>query len=181
MEKACITSLEENNGSLESRRFYLSRRTLIEMLHDRGYVVPNMEILVVFCEAYQTRKQHAVGILSQIEEKEMLDKVILILQNTMNCHARKVLDAYPVKVETFLISDLLVNITKHFLEPNYEILSSEEKERLLKKHVIQDKQLPMMHESDAIAKYYGFEKGQVVKVSYGAGLPDSMVIYRCVV
>lgn len=216
MEKACIRSLVET-GSLESRRYYLARRTLIEMLRDRGYVVANMEaqlrlslakfraafgdqpeaerlrltahrashssrkILAIFCEAHQTRKQHALGILSQIVNKEMLDKVILIMQCKMNSHAQKVLNAYPVKVEIFLITDLLVNITKHFLEPNYEVLSAEEKEKLLKNHDIEDKQLPRMHESDAIARYYGFEKGQVVKVTYVDGIPHSMVTYRCVV
>lgn len=62
--------------------------------------------MVIFCEAHQTRKQHALGILSEIENKEMLDKVILILQAKMNSHAQKVLDAYSVKVETFLVSQL---------------------------------------------------------------------------
>lgn len=42
MEKVCIRSLVET-GSLESRRYYLARRTLIEMLRDRGYVVPDIE------------------------------------------------------------------------------------------------------------------------------------------
>lgn len=42
-------------------------------------------------------------------------------------------------------------------------------------------QLPMMLESDAIARYYGLEKGQVVKVSYAGGIPHSLVTYRCVV
>lgn len=45
-----------------------------------------------------------VGILSQILNKEMLDKVILIVQSKMNFHAQKVLDEYPIKVETFKVS-----------------------------------------------------------------------------
>ncbi|KAL1564346.1 DNA-directed RNA polymerase V subunit 5C-like [Salvia divinorum] len=216
MQKVCIKSLVEN-GSLESRRYYLARRTVIEMLSDRGYQVPDMDaqlrrslaefraefsdhpeadrlritarrasdpsrkILVIFCEGFQTRKQNAVGILSQIVNKEMLDKVILVVQSKMNSHAQKVLDEYSVKVETFLIADLLVNISKHFLEPKYEILSPGEKDKLIKKHAIEDKKLPMMLESDAIARYYGLEKGQVVKVCYAGGIPHSLVSYRCVV
>lgn len=38
--------------------------------------------------------------------KETLDRVILILQSKMNFHAQKVLDEYPVKVETFPVSSL---------------------------------------------------------------------------
>lgn len=39
------------------------------------------------------------------------------------------------------ITDLLVNITKHFLEPKYEVLCGGEKEKLLKKHEIEGKQV----------------------------------------
>lgn len=42
MAKACVKSLVDN-GTVESRRYYLARRTVIEMLRDRGYVVANME------------------------------------------------------------------------------------------------------------------------------------------
>lgn len=42
-------------------------------------------------------------------------------------------------------------------------------------------QFPMMLESDAIARYYGLERGQVVRVSYNGGIPHSLVSYRCVV
>lgn len=38
----------------------------------------------------------------------------------------------------------------------------------------------MMLENDAIARYYGLEKGQVVKITYNGGITDSWVTYRCV-
>ncbi|KAL8546515.1 hypothetical protein ACS0TY_006308 [Phlomoides rotata] len=201
-KEACIKSLVDN-GSAESCRYYLARRTVIEMLQDRGYVVAGAEeelrrpladfraefglkpeaerlrlsayrasdssrkIVVIFCEDFQSRKQHMVGILGQIMDREMLDKVILILQTKINSHARKVLDDYPVKTETF--------------PPKYEILTSEEKDQLLNKYNIQDNQLPRMQGNDAIARYYGLEKGQVIRVSYSGGLTDYMKNYRCVV
>lgn len=34
----------EGGGSLESYRYYLSRRTVLQMLNDRGYAVPNSEL-----------------------------------------------------------------------------------------------------------------------------------------
>ncbi|KAL0425696.1 UNVERIFIED_CONTAM: DNA-directed RNA polymerase V subunitC [Sesamum radiatum] len=212
---ACILSMVDN-ASVESRRYYLARRTLMEMLRDRGYVVANMEvelrrsladfrevfgdkpeaerlriiacrasdpsrkILAIFCETFEIRKRNIVGILSQIVNKETLDRVILILQSKMNVHAQKVLDEYPVKVETFPITGLLFNITKHFLATKHEILTPEDKETLLKKHSIEDKQLPRMLENDAIAKYYGLEKGQVVKVTHSSAVGGLVVTYRCV-
>ena len=39
----CLSSFVDE-GSTESHRFYLSRRTVLEMLKDRGYSVPSSEI-----------------------------------------------------------------------------------------------------------------------------------------
>jgi len=41
-------------------------------------------------------------------------------------------------------------------------------------------QLPRLLKKDAIARYYGFEKGQVVKVMYDGEITQSHVTYRCV-
>lgn len=41
-------------------------------------------------------------------------------------------------------------------------------------------QLPRMLRTDAIARYYGLEKGQVVKVTYDGDMTRSHVTYRCV-
>lgn len=41
-------------------------------------------------------------------------------------------------------------------------------------------QFPIMLENDAISRYYGLEKGQVVKITYKGGISDSLVTYRCV-
>lgn len=39
----CLSSYVDE-GSVESHRYYLSRRTVLEMLRDRGYAVPDSEI-----------------------------------------------------------------------------------------------------------------------------------------
>lgn len=41
-------------------------------------------------------------------------------------------------------------------------------------------QLPRMLKKDAIAQYYGLERGQVVKVTYSGEITESHVTYRCV-
>lgn len=41
-------------------------------------------------------------------------------------------------------------------------------------------QLPRMLETDAVARYYGFDKGTVVKVIYDGELTGKRVAYRCV-
>ncbi|KAG2683586.1 hypothetical protein I3760_10G038100 [Carya illinoinensis] len=152
----CLTSYVDP-GTSESHRYYLARRTVMEMLRDRGYVVPNSE-------------------------------VELSLQDFRDIHGQNP-DLERLRISTTLrsdplkrITDMLVNITKHVLKPKHRILTDREKQRLLEKYNIEEKQLPRMLRKDAIARYYGLEKGQVVKVSYGGEneITESHVTYRCV-
>ncbi|KAK6271466.1 hypothetical protein POUND7_008564 [Theobroma cacao] len=209
----CIKSMVDQ-GSVESHRFYLARKTVWEMLKDRGYNVadseltrsitefrsvfgdqpdlerlrisvslrsnPSKKILVVFMGTNDIRKATVCALKGQILN-ESLSGLILILQSKMNSFALKELKNFPFKVELFKIADLYVNITKHFLMPKHEVLTAEEKQKLLKKYQLEDKQLPQMLQSDPIARYYGLEKGQVVKVTYSEEFVQFHEQYRCVV
>lgn len=213
--KPCITRLMDR-GTVESHRYFLARRTAMEMLRDRGYDVadshinrslaefgsvfvetpdllerlrfsasftsqPSKKILVIFCGTSEIRKQAMKCILFQISQDRFQGRVILILQSKMNSHARKLVAESTLKIETFHIADLLVNLTKHVLVPKLEILTAEENQKLLKKFNVEAKQIPRLMEVDPIAKYYGLEKGQMVKVTYNGPQTGSLITYRCVV
>ncbi|XP_050155860.1 DNA-directed RNA polymerase V subunit 5C-like isoform X1 [Malus sylvestris] len=226
----CITS-HVAEGSVESTRFYLCRRTVMEMLRDRGCNVSDLDlnlslteflsefgpnpdherlsvcvhlrskpskkleiiskkrffrtkdfvvIVVIFCGTDEIRKRNMCGIYAGLPNKASIHQLILVLQSKMNCYARKELEKYPFKVDTFHISDLLVNITKHVSQPKLEMLTAEEKMKLLMKYNLEDKKLPLMLATDATARYYGLEKGQVVKVNYSGGFAGPLETYRCV-
>ncbi|KAL3534561.1 hypothetical protein ACH5RR_003022 [Cinchona calisaya] len=208
----CLSSYFDNG--IESQRYYLSRRTLLEMLRDRGYLVPNSEIelsiqefrnnygqqpdidrlrvsalhkddpsnkiLVLFCGPNVVKVNVIRAIATQIMNKDTLTRLILVVQNQITSQAMKAVDLFKFKVEIFQISDLLVNITKHVLKPKHELLTNEEKQRLLEKYNIEEKQLPRMLQKDAIARYYGLERGQVLKVTYSSEVTETRVTYRCV-
>ncbi|XP_062165641.1 DNA-directed RNA polymerase V subunit 5A [Alnus glutinosa] len=209
----CLSSYVDE-GSTESHRYYLARRTVLEMLKDRGYAVPASEIelslqdfraihgqnpdlerlristnlrsdtlkriLVIFCGPSMLKVNNVRNILGQIVNRDTLSGLILVVQNHMTNQALKAVDVFPFKVEIFQITDLLVNITKHVLKPKHRVLTDQEKKRLLKKYNIEEKQLPRMLQKDAISKYYGLEKGQVVKVTYSGEITESHVTYRCI-
>ncbi|KAM2595208.1 hypothetical protein TB2_039794 [Malus domestica] len=211
--QGCITS-HVAEGSVESTRFYLCRRTVMEMLRDRGCNVsdldlnlslteflsefgpnpdherlsvcvhlrskPSKKIVVIFCGTDEIRKRNMCCIYAGLPNKASIHQLILVLQSKMNCYARKELEKYPFKVDTFHISDLLVNITKHVSQPKLEMLTAEEKKKLLMKYNLEDKKLPLMLATDATARYYGLEKGQVVKVNYSGGFAGPLETYRCV-
>ncbi|KAL2341433.1 hypothetical protein Fmac_009373 [Flemingia macrophylla] len=214
---ACMAS-SADRGSAESHRYFLSRRTVLEMLQDRGYDVvhhanlasslnefrsrfgqkPNPQTLgfrvshlchpsntvvvqVVFTGTDAIKKGTVTEIYSQIVDRQNLKGLILVVQSNMTPYARKDLENSPFKVEMFQINDLLVNITKHVLQPKYEVLTEDEKKALLTKYSLEDKQLPFMLKGDAIARYYGYEKGQVIKITHSGPLVESCITYRCVV
>ncbi|KAJ9563382.1 hypothetical protein OSB04_008542 [Centaurea solstitialis] len=206
---SCIIN-KADTGPPESHRYYLARRTALEMLRDRGCVVddseinrslaefrsvfgdqpdpdhlricapfsnkPSKKILVIFCGPGEINKAKAIQILISITNKDSLRRIILVLQDKMNHFARTVFNESQVKVEIFPITELFVNITTHVAMPKHEILTTAEKEQLLKKYELADNK-----ESDAIARYYGLEKKQVVKVTYNSKITGSYVTYRCVV
>jgi DNA-directed RNA polymerase I, II, and III subunit RPABC1 len=209
----CLASFIDQ-GSSESHQYFLSRRTVLEMLKDRGYNVPHSDIntsleefravygqipdvdslkfsvthkidptkrmLVIFCGPSMLKVNSVRGIIGDITNRQSLAGLILILQSHITSQAMKALETLTFKVEIFKIADLLVNITKHVLKPKHHVLTDQEKQKLLQQYSIDEKQLPRLLKKDAIAKYYGLEKGQVVKVTYDDEIIESHFTYRCV-
>ncbi|TKV99198.1 hypothetical protein SEVIR_8G028650v4 [Setaria viridis] len=211
---ACISSMIDRGGSVESHRLFLARRTALEMLRDRGYSVPEAELArtlpefrawwaekpelerlafstalaadqsskvkVVFCPPEPVKIAVIREIYSRVQE-ENLSRLILILQSKITSKSREsIKEIFPFKVDTFQITELLVNITKHVLKPKHEVLTAEEKAKLLKEYNVVDSQLPRMLETDAVARYHGLGKGTVVKVTYDSELTGNHVTYRCI-
>ncbi|EYU18650.1 hypothetical protein MIMGU_mgv1a0134841mg, partial [Erythranthe guttata] len=137
-------------------------------------------VLVLFSGPGIVKVNNIRAIAAQIVNKDSLSGLILVVQNKMTSQALKAVELFSFKVEIFQIADLLVNVTKHEMKPKHQVLTNEEKQNLLKKYSIDEKQLPRMLQKDAIARYYGMEKGQVVKVTYGGELTQLHVTYRCV-
>ncbi|GJN07032.1 hypothetical protein PR202_ga24821 [Eleusine coracana subsp. coracana] len=224
---ACISTMIDRGGSVESHRLFLARRTVLEMLHDRGYSVqeselartlpefrewwagrPELERLAITttlvsdhsskvfffdssCRDFFIDESHILSSRAgqkgnyqgdiQWNQRRESSRLILVLQGKIMSQAREsIKDIFPFKVDTFQITELLVNITKHVLKPKHEVLTEEEKSKLLKEYNVKDSQLPRMLESDAVARYYGLGKGTVVKVIYDSELTGNHVTYRCI-
>ncbi|WVZ88067.1 hypothetical protein U9M48_034620 [Paspalum notatum var. saurae] len=211
---AGISTTIVHGGSVESHRFFMARRTALEMLRDRGYTVPEAELArtlpefhawwadkpelerlaisatlasdpsnkvkVVFCQAEPMKIAAIREICSGIKD-ENLSRLILVLQSRIMTRAKQAIkELFSFKVDTFQITELLVNITEHALMSKHEVLTAEEKAKFLKEYNVMDSQLPRMLEDDAIARYYGLGKGTVIKITYDSEPTRNHVTYRCI-
>jgi len=73
------------------------------------------------------------------------------------------------------------NIFDHKLVPKHEILSSEEREKLLSEYRVQPYQLPRIHASDPAAKAIGAKPGDILKIIRDSQTAGKYMAYRYVV
>lgn len=123
-------------------------------------------------------------------EKEKITRAILILRRGITTFAKRILQemAHPADpskpkrfVELFEELELLVNITEHIFVPKHVLLTEEEKKTLLAKYKLKETQLPRIQNIDPIARFYGLQKGNVVKIIRPSETAGRYVTYRLVV
>lgn len=90
-------------------------------------------------------------------------------------------DIEPFRFEHFLLDELTVNITKHELVPRHIPVSDEEKKAVLEKFRVKESQLPKILQTDAVARYLGLRKGQIVKIIRNSETAGLHIAYRTVV
>lgn len=83
-------------------------------------------------------------------------------------------------LESFFESELLVNITEHELVPEHIALTPDEKEELMKKYKLKDRQVMRIKANDPVVRYYAFELGQVIKIIRPSETAGSYITYRIV-
>lgn len=113
-------------------------------------------------------------------KEETVTKAIIVVQDGITPFAKQALAemAPRYKIEHFREEELLVDITEHTLVPKHIVLTQAEKEELLTRYKLKDTQLPRVQQTDPVAKYFGLNRGQIVKIVRNSETAGRYVTYR---
>ena len=111
---------------------------------------------------------------------EQVFRAIMVVQQSLTPFAKQCLVEMAPKyiLEVFQEQELLVNITRHTLVPTHQILSDDEKKTLLERYKVKETQLPRVQHSDPVARFYGLNRGQVVRIIRPSETAGRYVMYR---
>lgn len=204
----------------ETNKLWRIRKTVLQLCHDRGYMVTSDELeqtLEQFKQTYGDRpsqgepsRSKLIVLVSHINdptdqlyvffpddpkvgvktillyikkmEEEEITRAIIVVQTGMSPSAKKAIaDMQPkYTFEPFIDSELMVNITNHFLVPKHQLLSPEEKTELCIRYKLKENQLPRIRIDDPIARYFGLKRGMVVRIIRTSETAGRYVTYRLV-
>jgi len=114
-------------------------------------------------------------------KEEDVKKAILVVRDNLTPFARQAVNEMKqqgYKIEYFKEAELLVDITEHVLVPTHIVMTEEEKKTLLLRYKLRPEQLPRIQESDPVARYFGLNRGQVVKIVRPSETAGRYVTYR---
>lgn len=148
---------------------------------------PQQQIFVFWAEEEKLGVKPIKGYVDRMQ-KENINRAILILKKGITPFARRIimeLAHAPLAskcrfIELFEESELLVNITQHCFVPPHILLTPTDKTALLQKYKLKDVQLPRIQQVDPIARFFGLQKGQVVKIIRPSETAGRYVTYRLV-
>ncbi|KAL6760470.1 RNA polymerase [Haematococcus lacustris] len=140
---------------------------------------PTEQIFVFFPEEVKVGVK-TIKNLAERMKVESVTRAIMVISANLTPFAKQCLtDLQPkFNIEQFTENELLVNITEHVLVPEHRILTKEEKQVLLDRYKVKETQLPRIQYSDPVARYFGLQRGQVVRIVRPSETAGRYVTYR---
>lgn len=133
------------------------------------------------------RLNNILSFVNEFSETEMKDGDSLVIisrdkltnDTPLDGVAENLLKTRNIFVQLFWIDQVVVNITRHTLVPEHQIISQSEKEQLLGKYNIKSyNNLPIILKNDPVAKYYGMRRGDVCKITRPSETSGIYTSYR---
>ncbi|XWS73346.1 hypothetical protein CRYUN_Cryun02cG0120400 [Craigia yunnanensis] len=138
-------------------KLFKARRTVVQMLRDRGYSVDDSDIqmqennslrnlIYVFFPAEQKVGVPMVGNCAKQMKADNVSNAILVVQKALTALTAPAkaaigeINSY-FYMEVFEEAELLTNITEHIFVPKHTVLKDQEKKELLKKYRVKETQV----------------------------------------
>ncbi len=147
------------------------------------YKIQSDQINVYFPEDEKVGVKPIRSYINEMTE-EGINHAILIIKDGITPFAKSeiiTLMASDINIEIFTEKELIFDITEHELVPKHELMTSEEKEKLLSDFGIKDTQLPKILVTDPVARYYGLKKKDIVKITRPSEVAGIYINYRVVI
>ncbi|KII71545.1 DNA-directed RNA polymerases I, II, and III subunit RPABC1 [Thelohanellus kitauei] len=112
--------------------------------------------------------------------QDVVHRCILVIQQALTPTAKQTILEMAPKfiIEYFFEDELMFNILEHELVPEHIVMSQAEKAELLQRYKLKDSQLPRIQITDPVARYFGLQRGQVVKIIRPSETAGRYVTYR---
>ncbi|EDQ92689.1 uncharacterized protein MONBRDRAFT_31053 [Monosiga brevicollis MX1] len=141
--------------------------------------------LFVFFPESPDVKVAAIKSLYDRLKSDNLRRAIIVYQRKVAPVAKSHIDILlkedpPYIVETFAEAELVYNVTRHHLVPHHEILKESEKQQLLERYCVSEDRLPQIQPNDPVCRYFGAQKGQVLRIVRSSQTAGRYVTYRIV-
>ena len=127
------------------------------------------EKLVVHYADISTSKQLGVEVINEfihnMDKNKSKNGIIITPIPLSSTSKKKISELLTYNIYIFTESEMSYDPTEHFLVPKHRALSVNEQRELLQKNNISIDQLPVILTSDIIARYYGFQTGQIIEIT----------------
>lgn len=188
---------------------YASFATLVEMMRDRGedaavlrgYTSDDLtemairkSVFAIDVPSARTRiiyhlapKFKIVDIKKHVEESSDFDVYVLVTKEKLSTTAGKQLveleTVAKCSIDSFCVSELLFNISKHCLIPKHEPIRDDDAiQEIVTRYSLKGRQqLPLIFKTDPMARYLGLRPKELVKITRYSPAAGEYVMYRCCV
>lgn len=169
--------------------------TLIQLFKDReiennciSFFEPinkvNDDWIVMLCEDSKIGINTIKNIISDME-RENVKNAIVLYHNSITVFAKNMISTVQdKKIEFFLYSEFMYNVTRHELVPKHILLSQLERANILKQYSLNEKtklKFPHIMRSDPVCRYFNAKPGQMFKIIRDSNVTKKSITYRIVV
>lgn len=125
-----------------------------------------------------TPKIRFADIQKELEKahKQGVQYCLIVFRDSWNASTeknikRKAQDELKMKYQVFKLAELQYNMSKHFLVPKHEIMTSEEEKHVMHMYSVKSKSvLPSLLKTDPMARYLFAKSGDLVKITRESGV-----------